>query len=511
MTVNFRNGCIAAAAAALFPQTLVADIGAADIWQSQQDYLAALGADMTGQVTRSGVVETVSGITATFTLPFDAGTLVLTGPDMILTELDQGTVSLSYAQPVIVGLAADITGHGSISARLALGLDNPDIIASGRPGDITYDYSIDRMTFELLDLTAGGALEGTTVALTGNIAELSGQSRAQTADLVTLTSGYAMGALDLNYAMTDPDGTRVTGTGGSDSTTGSSEIVLPRDGMDIMNLAAALSRGLRFSATSETVGYSTSETTETDGQVIAAQMTSSAVQTVRYGLDESGLTMEGKAHDNKVEFANQLLLPVPVSASIVTAEGVMQLPVSAGPQPQDMRMQMVMDGVTINEALWSALDPAQILPRDAATVELDLTGQIRNFVDWLNFAQVQTVIEGGGMPAEPVALTLNRLNVSMAGTDLNGSGAISFDNQDLDSYGGLPKPVGAVDLSLRGANTLIDRLVEMGLVQAEDANGARMMMAIMARPDPDGGDDALMSRIELTGDGQILANGQRLK
>ena len=68
--------------------------------------------------------------------------------------------------------------------------------------------------------------------------------------------------------------------------------------------------------------------------------------------------------------------------------------------------------------------------------------------------------------------------------------------------------VGAVDLQLNGVNGLIDSLVAMGLMPQEQVMGARMMLGMFATSV---GDDQLTSRLEVTADGQILANGQRLQ
>ena len=52
-------------------------------------------------------------------------------------------------------------------------------------------------------------------------------------------------------------------------------------------------------------------------------------------------------------------------------------------------------------------------------------------------------------------------------------------------------------------------LIGMGLLSDSDAMGARMMMGLMAVPGEE--PDTLNSKIEFTEDGQILANGQRIK
>ena len=85
----------------------------------------------------------------------------------------------------------------------------------------------------------------------------------------------------------------------------------------------------------------------------------------------------------------------------------------------------------------------------------------------------------------------------------------TFDNTDLTTFDGMPAPTGEVNLSLVGGNGLLDKLIAMGLVPEEEAMGMRMMMGMFAVPGD--GEDTLNSKIEVKGDGQILANGQRIK
>ena len=89
------------------------------------------------------------------------------------------------------------------------------------------------------------------------------------------------------------------------------------------------------------------------------------------------------------------------------------------------------------------------------------------------------------------------------------SGDFTLDNSDMSTFPGMPKPVGAVNVALEGGNGLMDKLVAMGLLPEEQAMGARMMMGLFAVP----GDapDTLKSKVEFTEDGQVLANGQRIK
>ena len=54
-------------------------------------------------------------------------------------------------------------------------------------------------------------------------------------------------------------------------------------------------------------------------------------------------------------------------------------------------------------------------------------------------------------------------------------------------------------------------LVALGILSDEDAMGARLGVAVIASPDPDAKGDVLRSRLEMTQEGHILANGQRVQ
>ncbi len=73
----------------------------------------------------------------------------------------------------------------------------------------------------------------------------------------------------------------------------------------------------------------------------------------------------------------------------------------------------------------------------------------------------------------------------------------------------MPRPLGEANFRLLGGNGLLDKLIQMGIVQEQDAMGARMMMGLFTTPGP--AEDELNSTIEVNEDGHVLANGQRIK
>jgi len=97
----------------------------------------------------------------------------------------------------------------------------------------------------------------------------------------------------------------------------------------------------------------------------------------------------------------------------------------------------------------------------------------------------------------------------LAGAELTGQGAFTFDNSDYVTIPGMPKPTGSANFKLVGGNGLLDRLVQMGLVPQDQAMGVRLMSGMFLRPGD--GPDTLESVIEITEDGGILANGQKIR
>jgi hypothetical protein len=114
-----------------------------------------------------------------------------------------------------------------------------------------------------------------------------------------------------------------------------------------------------------------------------------------------------------------------------------------------------------------------------------------------------------GQPGMNPSPADKEVNVAIAGAELNGTGAFTFDNADLVTWGGMPAPEGTVDISLDGANGLMDKLVAMGLLPQDQVMGARMMMGMFARPGA--GPDSLVSQIEVRRDGSVFANGMQIK
>jgi hypothetical protein len=175
---------------------------------------------------------------------------------------------------------------------------------------------------------------------------------------------------------------------------------------------------------------------------------------------------------------------------------------------QDVALGLNLEGFTMSDMVWGMINPQGTLPRDPANLSLDVSGKARLLMDYFDPEAATRMAETGQVPAQLDSVNLNALIVDALGAKLTGNGAVTFEHDENDPSA--LKPTGAVDLKLVGGNTLIDTLVSSGLLPAQMAMGARMMMGMFAVP-AEGEEDTLKSKLEFTRDGQILANGQRIK
>ena len=516
MTKTAHLFCSTALVLAMAPQYATADVTADDVWQNQQDYMATLGGDLTTSAVRNGDTLSISDVALAYQLPFDMGSLTFSLVGFSMTEQGDGTVAITYATPTTIGFAVEIAEQGSFSGNVDFSMQGYVNIASGAPGDVTYEWSVDRMGFQSRDIElhpkkpTDDQPKVVTLTAAGSVSDMSGTTRVAVAELVSTDSSYSFGRQDFTFGGEADDG-RFTYKSGADGVTGFGKLALPRNGMDIMNLAAALREGLAYTGETKTTGYHTSQITEENDVVVSSQSSRVVEQTGQYALDNSGLRMKGTVVDAEMEMQPGAELPFLLRLQVEEASGGMTLPLSAGAELQDVAFDFLLEGLTMAEDMWALFDPQQTLPRDPMTIKMDLLAKVLNKVDWLDFLTVKAVMDSGEVPVELHEMTLNDLRVDIAGAQLTGSGAGRFDNSDLESLDGFPKPIGVIDLALKGGNGLLDSLVAMGLLSDEDAMGARMATAVFTTPDPDTGADVLKSRLEMTEEGYVLANGQRLK
>ncbi len=196
------------------------------------------------------------------------------------------------------------------------------------------------------------------------------------------------------------------------------------------------------------------------------------------------------------------------SVGMSLGENVIRLsmPLVPSDTPRDFAATFTLRDLTLSDTIWDLFDPGAVLPRDPLTAVIDQTGKMRLLVDILN---PEAGTDGVAEPMELNAVTISELELTGGGASLTGTGGFTFDYTDRTTYPGTPKPVGVWEFGLTGANALLDKLIQIGLIPEEQAMGTRMMIGMFARP----GDtpDSLVSKIEFTEEGRVVANGMTIR
>jgi hypothetical protein len=273
------------------------------------------------------------------------------------------------------------------------------------------------------------------------------------------------------------------------------------------DVAAAMRDGFRFASSVEYEDGSTTYRFE-DGSDVLEGSNSSARGRLGTSMGPDGLQYGASGEDVAMTISTSDL-PFPVELEMARLGSSITMPVMSSETMQPFGVDLELSEFTMFDQIWSVIDPEARLPRDPATLRVDLDGTGRLFMDLLDPDEMDDLETRERMPGEVESLTLNELTLEVAGAKLGGEGDFAFDANDLESFGGAPAPEGTLDLRLLGGNALLEDLVAMGLLPADQASGIRMMMGLFATPGD--AEDELLSRIEVTEDGQILANGQRLK
>lgn len=483
-----------------------ADLTASDVWADWQGYLSSSGYDVTGTEAVSGGTLTVSDVTMSIVIPEEDASASVNLGEIAFTENGDGTVSVAFPETVPMTIEVVADGEPPVQMGMDYNSQDFDMTVSGEPNDLRYDYTAAQLAVVMRDMVvAGQSISLGEVNM--SVADVVGATTMKVGNIRTMDQTINTGAVNYVIDIQDPEGGE-----GNIFLKGQFEAfdikalgALPLE-MDAADMAAALSSGFDVDATMTYTSGATEFRFDDEGNTVEGNSSSDGgAYTVALGGD--GLTYNVLSTGMKLAMAGGDI-PLPIELAFGEAGFNLTMPVAKGEDEQDFAFGVNLGDFTMSDLLWGIFDPTAQLPRDPATIAVDLTGKAKLFFDLMDPEQMESAGLVGA-PGELNALDLNSLTVSLAGAELTGQGAFVFDNTDLTTFDGMPAPDGAVDLSLTGGNGLLDKLISMGLVPEDQAMGVRMMMGLFAVPGE--GEDSLTSKIEVKSDGQVLANGQRLR
>lgn len=488
-----------------------AEITAQQVWDNIEAAMQGFGYSVSAVETPSGDGLDVSDVMMRFDVPDENASVSMSIDSIDLVENGDGSVSISFAPVMPIMIEADPEDEDSVDMTLDYANVDLELVVSGDPDNMTYTYSATQMSVSLGELIVDGApVTSSEARFEFTLDDVAGvTTTVKSPDSTTITQDMQSASVSYDIAFNDPETNDAALIAGSmDALTASSTATLPEgfDPSDPDSLAAG-----GFSTTG-VLGYTNGEAqfavTENDGGGSSTGTTSTGALRLEFSVDDQSVRYDATTTDQTASVTSPDL-PLPVDFKIAGSAFNATLPIAAAEEPQDMAFGLAMRGFEMSELLWNIFDPGAALPRDPATIALDLTGQVTPFVNMFDPEEMARIEVTGETPGELNALTLNNLTIEVAGATLGGSGSFTFDNDDMQTFGGFPRPTGSVDVSLEGANTLIDKLIAMGLLTNEDAMGARMMMSMFAVPGD--GPDSLKSSLTINEQGHVLANGMRIQ
>lgn len=503
----FVRGCAAVSLYAFTSQFAFADVTARDVWLEWKGYLESVGYAISGTETMSGGALTISDLGLSMRIPENAGAMSIDLGQLSFAENGDGTVSVTMPESIPMRIDT-VDGGDNVSMRFDLTQSDAALLVSGAPGDMTYDYGAGEVGVLLGEIAVNGQkLPPEVGRMTVTLGGVSSKTRLQTGDMRFTSQQMTARKVVYDMGFRDPEsGENATLSGALDQVefTGTGSVpaqMNPDDFPSMLAAGFAVQGNYRYAAGQSAMKVDADgETFEYSGRSKGGEITVAMdARHLAYGVRQTAPVMNVTASE----------LPFPVTLQAAELGFSVDMPVAKSDEPQPFGLGLTVADFVMPEQLWSSFDPAGILPRDPATIAIDLTGKARILHDLMDPATAAMLEQTGMPPGELHALTINDLRLSAAGATATGKGDFTFDNSDLQSFGGVPRPEGTVKLQIVGANGLIDRLIQMGLVSEDEAMGFRMMLGMLAVPGD--GPDTLNSTIEVNEQGQVLANGQRIK
>ncbi|WEF24482.1 DUF2125 domain-containing protein [Paracoccus sp. S3-43] len=533
----------------------LADVTPAQVWENLQKYSADYGYQVSGNVEDAGGTLTVTD--AVFTMAGETGASSVTFPKMTFQETGDAKVRVTVDGDVALDSRFTVPAQQEPAPDAPEGTDAPadpapaetvemtvtgtikvpgnEMVVSGTPEDMLYEYTYPTMAFDFILPTEPG--RDATIPVTGTVTEMTGSQRNVAAE-GGIDSSFDMKAAQAEMridARIPGDGTAGGTPGGTGdgagagsgtmdvqvavtNLTGKGTAKTPGQSFDLgSQMAQALAAGLVFDTTLayETLAGSFDVAGKDDsGQDQNAKGSfASGASDIAVRMSGQGLGYKAASADAKAEMTVNTL-PFPISYAVRQISAEMLLPVSKGDAAQPFKFAYVLDGLTFSDAIWNLFDPTSQLPRDPASLTVDLSGDAVVTQDLFDpaLAQPQPQADAGTgtgadaapeAPFAPKSLTVNKVALDAVGAKADIAGTLEFgDNPN--------EPVGKLNGSFEGVNGLMDKLVTMGLVPQEQMMGMRMMLAMFAKP-VDGQPDQLTSEIEFREGGSIFANGQQVK
>lgn len=475
--------------------TALADVTPEEVWQNWQDFYASSGSTITtASAEREGDTLVVRDFKAAVDTPANKSETAIA--EIRLRDMGDGSVEVTMSDE-----AAFTSSSPAIDGAPANGatgiIKMPEMVGtvSGTAGEMAYTFTAPSLEV-VLEPTEDGKPAGKVGVLlsdTTSSYQLTGPTEAKILD-----GSFEAASAAINLEVKEETNTLVGSMNTADI---SGKMTGNFAGMEEDETANAFAKGfaIDMSLAYGALNYDFDITDESGPAKLTGGSEGGSFQVA---MDAARMLFAGGGKNVTASFSGAQLPFPEVKLSYAESGFNLTMPVSKADTPQDFSFLAKIIDLQVSDEIWGMFDPTGALPHDPATIVIDTAGKA------LLKSDLMTSAEGAPPDAELHALEVKDLQARIAGAELTGKGAFTFDNSDLVTFEGMPFPTGTLDLKLVGGNTLLDKLVAMGLLSEDDAMGTRMMIAMFANPGA--GTDELTSVLEFK-DKHFYANGQQLQ
>ena len=492
--MRFPKSIFIAMPFALLATTALSDVTADQVWDRIKNQMSVGSTSELSfdQVSRDGNALTVSSVSMTgsqpdvdFKVDIDA---------MRFVENGDGTVTVTMSEFIPIFIKGSDQGE-EFSLQMQLRQTDASYVVSGEPELMNFETNTPKAVLTITEFLSPSP----NTTITGQFEIIDAVSKySATADMA-IDGAATIGSMSFAGIVQDPsenldmamngtfDGMDVTFNGAFPADL---DTALPEDLLMNIDMAVKYNMENISFAASGTLPEGTMNMSYTAGPAKTDYL-------IRNGLIDATSTVNSL---NGSVMVPQVPLPIAFDMGKMGVGIGMQFhETDAGP----FKYQILLEDFSMSDALWDIFDAGQVLPRDPITIELDLTGKAGINPNFDETAQ------GDAMPGSIESLNLNALTLRAIGAEVLGTGAFTFDMNDMTTIPGMPKPEGNLDISIKGANGVLDALGQMGLIPQDQLMGVRMMMGMFTQP----GDapDSLKTQVEVNADGHVMVNGVRMQ
>ncbi|SDW18596.1 DUF2125 domain-containing protein [Roseicitreum antarcticum] len=478
----------------------LADLTHKQVWEGLREWSLAfdqLAAAETALVEGDTLVLTA----VTMTSDADGTRTVFSIPEMRLQQVDADSVTITMSETGDIRSTSEARPFvPATDATLRLDLSNTQITATGAPEQMAFASRSDEIVLTLESLTQDGVAKDVSFEM--SFADLAEDSVLTLNEGVGFTSDSRVGAIAISGAGSAAEGEsgqfegQINGFGVTASME-NAQLVGESDTLT----AAALEAGFAFDAN---VGSESSQFSFAQEDFMGTSTGNVSMGPSGFGFAMGGTNMAMDIELSALDIeGTSPMSPAPIDYALDELSFSIDMPMVATPDAVPFSAGLRMLGVTLGDEFWSVFDPSAAVPRDPASIIVALSGMGR----WDTDIMEDEAMDGEAPGGEVESLAINELAMSVGGAELTGEGAFTFDNDDLTTFDGMPRPEGRMGLTLRGGQSFMNALVAAGMLPQEQAFFGQMMLGALAQA---AGEDYYVSEITVTEDGRVLANGQPL-